>query len=144
MGLPALVMNQLEAMLISMTIEGAVTFGMVRWNGWSCRGPWHVTAAIMLATAATHPLLWEVALFLYSRLGYEPTLLLTEAVVVLAEAGVVAWITGLPPKQSLVASACANTASVLVGLTLGASRAKPLESITYYDLGAIRSKIIVI
>lgn len=114
-------MSQLDAMLLSMAIEGPVAYGMVFWRSWSCRGPASVALAIVFATAATHPQLWVASIWLYPRIGYEPTFLLAEGVVILAEACVIPWCTGLRPGQSVLVSAVANGASALTGLVLAFS-----------------------
>src|SRR5262249_44903364 len=81
-------------------------------------GPIHVALAVMLATAATHPQLWAASLWLYPKLGYAPTVFLTESVVILVEACVIGWWAKLPAGQSVLVSAIANTSSALVGLIL--------------------------
>lgn len=111
-------MGQLEAMLISMVTEGLVAFALVAWQGWPCRGPLHVGLAAVVATAATHPQLWAASLWLYPRLGYEPTVVLAEVVVIAVEAGIIWWAARLEPSLALLASALANSASMLVGLAL--------------------------
>ena len=111
-------MTQIEAMALSAAIEGPVAYALVRLLGWPCRGPAHVAAAVMVATAASHPLLWEGALWLYGRIGYGPGLLLAESLVVAGEAAVAAWAARLAPAHALTVSVIANGASVLVGLLL--------------------------
>jgi hypothetical protein len=111
-------MGQIEAMLISMAIEGPVAFTLVRLCGWPCRGPGHAALAAMLATAATHPQLWAASLWLYPRLGYGPTVVVAESIVVLAEACVIAWAAELSPPRAVLTSAVDNAASVAVGLLL--------------------------
>lgn len=115
-------MGQLEAMLISMATEGFVAFALVAWRGWPCRGPLHVALAAGVATAATHPQLWSASLWLYPRLGYEPTVVLAETVVIVVEASIIWWATQLQPTRALLVSAVANSASVLVGLGLALVR----------------------
>ena len=115
-------MGQLEAMLISMVTEGIVAFALAVWRGWRCRGPMHVAAAATIATAATHPQLWGASLWLYPRIGYEPTVVLAEAVVIVVEAGIIGWAAQLRPGRALLVSAVANTVSVLVGLGLALLR----------------------
>lgn len=111
-------MSQLDAMLLSMAIEGPVAYGLVFWRGWSCRGPVSVALAVVFATAATHPQLWAASIWLYPRFGYEPTLLLAESVVILAEACIIHWSTALRPGPSVLVSAIANGVSALTGLVL--------------------------
>ena len=114
-------MSQLGAMLMTMAIEGPVAYWLVSWRGWSCRGPASVALAIVFATAATHPQLWAASIWLYPRIGYEPTFLLAESVVILAEACAIQWCTALRPGQSVLVSAIANGTSALTGLVLAFS-----------------------
>jgi hypothetical protein len=115
-------MGQLEAMLISMATEGLVAFALVAWRAWLCRGPLHVGLAAIVATAVTHPQLWAASLWLYPCLGYEPTVVLAEAVVIVVEAGIIGWAARMQPAQALLVSAAANVASVLVGFGLALVR----------------------
>ncbi len=48
-------MSEAEALLISMAIEGPVAWAIVVSAGCPSRGPLHVGAASMVATAVTHP-----------------------------------------------------------------------------------------
>jgi hypothetical protein len=110
--------TQFEAMLLSAAIEGPLAFAVVAIARWPCRGAFHVALAEMLATAATHPPFWQAMLWLYPRIGYWPTLGIGETVVVLVEAVIVAWITGLSPVRALIVSAVANGVAVAIGLVL--------------------------
>ena len=109
-------MSQLEAMLLSVLIEAPIACAVVRFARWPCRGPLHVAAAAALATAVTHPQLWAAALWLYPRIGYWPTIGLAETAVIVAEAAILLWATGLAPLRSLTVSAVANGASALAGI----------------------------
>lgn len=114
-------MNQLEAMLLSMAIEMPVAYTLVSWCDWPCRGPASVALSVALATAASHPQLWTASIWLYPRIGYEPAVLLTESAVILIEACIIQWCTGLLWRQSILTSALANGASAVVGLALALS-----------------------
>ena len=111
-------MTEFEAMLLSAAIEGPLAYAIVRITRWPCRGPLHAAAAAMLATAVTHPQLWTSALWLYPRIGYWSTVGCTEAVVILVEAAVIAWASGLSPLRALIVSGIANLASTLAGIAL--------------------------
>jgi hypothetical protein len=111
-------MTEFEAMMLSIAIESPLAFAMVSLAGWPCRGPLHAAIAVMLATAVTHPQLWAASLWLYPQIGYWPTVGVTEALVILAEATIIAWVTGLSPARALVISGIANGASTLAGLAL--------------------------
>jgi hypothetical protein len=111
-------MTEFEAMLLSAAIEAPIAFAMIAITRWPCRGPLNAAIAIALATAVTHPQLWTSALWLYPRIGFWPTVACTEALVVLVEAAIVIWTTGLSPARALAVSAVANGASTLTGLVL--------------------------
>jgi hypothetical protein len=111
-------MTEFEALLLSAVIEGPIAFVLVRSMRWPCRGPLHVAAAVMLATAVTHPQLWSASLWLYPRIGYWPTMGCTEAAVIVVEAAIIGWVTGLSPTRALIASGIANLASALTGVVL--------------------------
>ena len=109
-------MTEFEALAVSIAIEAPMAYVLVRFANWPCRGPLHVSAAAALATAATHPQLWAAALALYPRLGHWPTLLVTETLVVVAEAVVIAWAGSLTIRRALAVSLVANGASLAFGL----------------------------
>lgn len=111
-------MTEPEALLLSIAIEAPVAYALARWRGWPGRGPGHAAIAAAVATAATHPQLWALALHLYPRFGYLPGLGVAEVLVVLAEAVVLAWGAGLSPRHALALSLAANAASSAVGLLL--------------------------
>jgi hypothetical protein len=112
------VVSELGALLLSAAVEGPVAFALAALSGWPSRGPVHVAAAAMLATAATHPRLWEGALWLYPRIGYAPGVAAAEGVVILVEAAVIAWAAGMSAGRALVVSTVANGASAGLGLLL--------------------------
>jgi hypothetical protein len=111
-------MTEFEAMLLSVAIEAPLAFIVVSVARWPCRGPLHAAIAVSLATAVTHPQLWTAALWLYPRFGYWSTVVCAEALVVLVEAAIIAWATGLSSVRALVVSGIANGASTLIGLAL--------------------------
>jgi len=55
---------------------------------------------------------------LYPQLGYWSTLGCTEGLVILVEAAIIAWTTGLSTLRSLLVSAIATGASMLAGIIL--------------------------
>src|SRR5882757_4892072 len=111
-------MTEFDAMVLSVAIEAPLAFAVVSLARWPCRGPLHAAIAITLATAVTHPQLWAASLWLYPRLGYWPTVGCAEALVILAEAAIMVWATGLSSARALAVSALANTASTLAGVVL--------------------------
>ncbi len=111
-------MTEPEALLLSIAVEAPVAYVMVRARAMPGRGAWHAALAAAIATMATHPHLWALALLLYQRLGYWPGAIVAEVLVVAVEAVILAWSAGLSPRHALVASTAANGASVGVGLLL--------------------------
>ncbi len=112
-------MTQAQAMLLSMAVEAAAAYGVVAWRRWPGRGPAFAALAIMVATAITHPLLWNAALWLYDRASFAAGAIIAETAVVLAEAAIIAWIARLSPRHALVVSVLGNAASVAAGLWIG-------------------------
>jgi hypothetical protein len=113
-------MSEAEALLISMAIEGPVAFALVTLAGWPSRGAIHVGAASMVATAVTHPQMWALAIWSYGRFPYWPAILTIEALVVVVEAALIAWMARLTPARAGIVSLVANSASFLFGLLLAA------------------------
>lgn len=111
-------MTEILALMVSAAIEGPLAYAVVAVMRWPCRGPFHVAIAAMLATAVTHPQLWSASLWLYPRIGYWPTVGCAEAVVILVEAAIIAWASGLSSLRALAVSAMTNAASALTGLVL--------------------------
>jgi hypothetical protein len=113
-------MTETEALLISMAIEGPVAFALVALARWPSRGALHVGAAAMIATAVTHPQMWALAIWSFGRVPYWTAILSIEALVVVVEAGLIAWIARLTPTRAGAVSLVANSASFLFGLWLTA------------------------
>jgi hypothetical protein len=111
-------MTEFEAFMVSAAIEAPLAFAVVAIARWPCRGPLHAAIAITLATAVTHPQLWAGSLWLYPRIGYWPAIGFAETLVILVEAAIIAWGTGLSPLRGLTVSAICNGASALAGLWL--------------------------
>jgi hypothetical protein len=110
-------MTEIEALALSIAIEAPLAW-LVAWRaGWP--GRWHVAAASAVATAVTHPQLWAAALWAYRRFPPLPALLLLEAVVVLVEGVLIAWMARLTIRQAMLVSFIANAGSMLVGLLIG-------------------------
>lgn len=109
-------MSETEALLISMAIEGPVAFALVALMGWPSRGALHVGAASMVATAVTHPQMWALAIWSFGRFPYWPAILSIEALVVVVEAALIAWMAQLTPARAGAVSLAANSASFLFGL----------------------------
>jgi hypothetical protein len=113
-------MSESEALLISMAIEGPVAFALVALAGWPSRGPSHAGLASMVATAVTHPQMWTLAIWSFGRFPYWPAILSIEALVVVVEAALIAWMARLTPARAGGVSLAANAASFLFGLWLAA------------------------
>lgn len=111
-------LTQVQAMVLSALIEAPVAWVLVRWRHWPGRGAMHAAIASAVATALTHPQLWAFAPALLARLGYVPGALVAETVVVVVEALVVAWGSGLSPLRALALSTLANAASAAAGRVL--------------------------
>jgi len=113
-------MSEAEALLISMAIEGPIAFVLVTLARWPSRGALHAGAASMVATAVTHPQMWSLAIWSYGRFPYWPAILSIEALVVVVEAALIAWMAELTPARAGAVSLVANSASFLIGLWLTA------------------------
>jgi len=111
-------MVEAEALLISMVIEGPIAFSIVRLTGWPCRGAVHAGLASAVATAVTHPQLWSAALWTYTRFPFWPGVALFEALVILVEGLLIAWMAELALPRAMLVSLIANVASCLVGLLI--------------------------
>lgn len=109
-------MTEPEALALSAMIEAPIAYVTARLARWPCRGSLHVAAASAAATAITHPQLWAVALWAYPRLAYWPSILGAEAIVVLVEAGLIAWMAGVRIDRAGLVSLLANAGSFSVGL----------------------------
>ena len=113
-------MSESEALLISMAIEGPVAFAVIALARWASRGAMHVGAAAMVATAVTHPQMWALAIWSFGRFPYWPAILSIEALVVVVEAALIAWMAQLTLARAGAVSLAANAASFLLGLWLTA------------------------
>jgi len=109
-------MSEWLALAISAAVEAPVAALIVYYARWQSRGALHVGLAAAVATAVTHPQLWEAALWAYPRYEYWPSLLALEALVVLAEALLIAWMAKFALHRALVVSLAANIASCAAGL----------------------------
>lgn len=110
-------MTEIEALALSVAIEAPIAWLVARRAGWPA--PLQVAAASAVATAVTHPQLWATALWAYARFPPLPALLALEAIVVLVEGGLIAWIARLTIRQAMLVSLLANAGSLLFGLLLG-------------------------
>lgn len=111
-------MNETEALLISAVIEAPVAFLIVQAMRWPSRGALHVGFAAAVATAVTHPQLWEAVWWTYPRFAFWPSVVVLEGLVILVEGGLIAWMAGLSLRHALLVSAVANTVSFAAGLLL--------------------------
>lgn len=104
------------ALVISATIEAPVAYIIVRLARWPCRGPLHAGAASAVATAVTHPQFWNAVVWAAPRMGYWPSVLAGEAIVILVEGALIAWMVDLRIQRAMLVSLVANTASCVAGL----------------------------
>ena len=111
-------MTEAQALLLSASIEGPIAFAIARLAKWPCRGPLHVGVAAAAATAVTHPQLWAAAYWAYPRFLYWPASLGLEALVIVAEGVLIAWMAQLTAPRAMIVSLIANSASFLAGLWL--------------------------
>jgi hypothetical protein len=111
-------MTEAQALLLSAAIEGPIAFAIARLAKWPCRGALHVGVASAVATAVTHPQLWAAAYWAYPRFPYWPAILVLEALVIVAEGVMIAWMAQLALSRAMIVSLIANSASFLVGLWL--------------------------
>lgn len=111
-------MSECEAMILSAALEAIVAFAIAHFRAWPCRGAIHVGAASAIATFVTHPQFWNAALFAYDRYGIWPSLAALEAIVVLVEGALIAWMASLRLDHAMLVSLAANAASFALGLAL--------------------------
>ncbi len=111
-------MTEAQSLLLSAAIEGPIAFAIVRGANWPSRGPLHVGVASAVATAVTHPQLWAAAYWAYPRFPFWPAILVLEALVVVAEGLMIAWMAQLVLPRAMIVSLIANSASFLFGLWL--------------------------
>ena len=111
-------MTEIEALLLSAAIEAPVAYLIVRLARWPSRGALHAGVAAAVATAVTHPQLWAAAEWAYPRFGYWPSLAVLEAIVILVEGGLIAWMASLSLPRAMLVSLIANAASCAAGLLI--------------------------
>ena len=111
-------MTEIEALALSAAIEASIAYLVMLLARWPSRGNLHVAAASAAATAITHPQLWAAALWAYPRFPYWPSIIALEAIVVLVEGGLIAWMAGLRLDRAMLVSLVANSGSCLFGLWL--------------------------
>ncbi|HEY3815349.1 MAG TPA: hypothetical protein VGL66_19180 [Caulobacteraceae bacterium] len=111
-------MSEFQALLLSAAIEAPIAWLLVRLTRWPSRGPLHAALAAAAATAVTHPQLWAAVLWLTPRFGWSPVVVAGEAVVVVVEGLLIAWMAGLTLRHAMLLSLAANSASFGAGLLL--------------------------
>lgn len=111
-------MPEFEALLLSAAIEAPIAYTIVRLTRWPSRGAMHAGLAAAVATAVTHPQLWSAALWAFPRYGYWPSLFVLEALVVLAEGAMIAWMACLSLRNALLLSLATNSASCVAGILI--------------------------
>lgn len=110
-------MSQAIALLLSLVTE-APSAALGAGRGHRLRA----AAVALLATCATHPVLWDVFWELYPALGYWGAVAAGEAGVVAVEALFYALLLPLRWARALGVSVLANGVSFSVGLALAALR----------------------
>lgn len=108
-------MTETAALFLSIFVECSVALLLVWFARWPNRGMAFILIAPAAATLLTHPALWRAALWAYPKFGYWPSALVLEAAVILIEGVVILGITRLAPRQAILVSFVANSASVLAG-----------------------------
>ena len=111
-------MLEAVALGISAAVEAPIAALIVYAARWPCRGALHAGLAAAVATAVTHPQLWEAANWAYPRFGYWPSLVGLEALVVAVEALLIAWMAKLALHRAFAVSLAANIASCAAGLLI--------------------------
>jgi len=101
------------ALVISAAIEAPIAFLIARVAQWPCRGALHVGLASAVATAATHPQLWSASLWAYPHFHFWPSVVVLEALVVLVEGCLIAWMAQLRLDRALLVSLIANFVSTI-------------------------------
>ncbi|MDO8608826.1 MAG: hypothetical protein Q7R40_20020 [Phaeospirillum sp.] len=109
-------MTEIEALALAMAVEGPVAYTLVRLARWPSRGAVHAGFASVVATAVTHPQFWAGALWAYRHFSYWQSILVGEAIVVLIEALLIAWMGQLSLRHAMQISLLANLASYAMGL----------------------------
>ena len=109
-------MLEAGALAISAVIEAPIADFTVRVSRWPSRGALNAGLASAVATAVTHPQLWTAALWAYPRFGYWPSVVGFEAIVVLAEGLLIAWMAALALHRAMFVSLIANLASCCAGI----------------------------
>lgn len=108
-------MAEWQALAISVAIEVPVILLLALYRPAGGRGLPATALASAIATAVTHPQLWAAALWAYPRWGYRPSIIALEAMVVVVEGALIAFIAGLRPRTALLFSLAANFTSFSVG-----------------------------
>ncbi len=111
-------LTEAEALVMSALIEAPIAYAIVRLAGWPGRGAIHAAIASAVATAVTHPQFWAAAVWASPRFGYWPSVMAGEAIVVLAEGFLIAWMAGLTLQRAMTVSLIANFTSCVAGIAL--------------------------
>jgi len=113
------VLEQTEALGLSIVVETTCLLGLGRARGWMTRPAmlgW-VLAGVAV-TLVTHPFAWDASITHTPELSPEGKALRIEGAVVLAEALLYAVSLRLTPLRAFAASLLANASSFAVGLLL--------------------------
>jgi hypothetical protein len=109
-------MTEPLALLLSVLVEAPVAHLLVARLGWG--RPGRAALAAALGTVCSHPFAWSFSLTLADRLGYWPSVMVTEAAVVVFESLGYLVLVPLPPRRALLASLVANAASTAFGFLI--------------------------
>lgn len=104
--------GQLEAWIATLVVEGVVA-GLLAWT--IGLGPLRGTAAAMVGSLMSHPIVWWMFFQLRGDIGYWPTFAVVEAFAVLSETPFYR-LAGARWQTALLLSLAVNAASVLWGL----------------------------
>jgi hypothetical protein len=107
-------MTQTQALILSIAVEAAVAFVLIRALGWG--SGLNAALAASLGTLITHPVVWHAVPRLEETIGYAGAVALAESGVVLVESIPYRLIVPLAWRRALIASLVANGASTAAGL----------------------------
>jgi hypothetical protein len=111
-------MTQWTAFAISLVSE-ALTAALLAFALWrQARLAGLAALSAIVGTSLTHPIVWPLALYLYSKIGYWPGFVAVEAFAILSEWLVYRLLTRASWFWSLVLSLVANGVSLSLGLIL--------------------------
>jgi hypothetical protein len=111
-------MTQWTAFAISLVSE-SLTAALLAFALWrQARIAGLAALSALVGTSLTHPIVWPMALYLYSKIGYEPGFIAVETFAILAEWLIYRFLTRASWFWSFGLSLVANGVSLSLGLIL--------------------------